>query len=163
VNSAEGNTIAAAEHTMAMLLSLSRNIPAADASLRQGEWRRGDFVGVEVYNKTLGVIGLGKIGREVARRCRGLGMRGLASGAFVTPEQAERAGVELVDLEELLRRSDYISLHTPLTRETRGMLGERQFAMMQPGVRIINCARGGIVDEDALLRAVESGHVAGAA
>jgi D-3-phosphoglycerate dehydrogenase len=163
VNSAEGNTIAAAEHTVAMLLSLSRNIPAADASLRRGEWRRGDFVGVEIYNKTLGVVGLGKIGREVARRCRGLGMRVLASDAFVTPEQAERAGVELVALEELLQRSDYISVHTPLTRETRGMLGEQQFAMMQPGVRVINCARGGIVDEAALLQAVESGRVAGAA
>jgi D-3-phosphoglycerate dehydrogenase len=118
---------------------------------------------VEVYNKVAGVIGLGNTGREVARRCRGLGMRVLALDPFVTPEQAERTGVELVDLEELLRRSDYISVHTHLTPQTRGMLGERQFAMMRPGVRIINCARGGIVDEAALQQALESGHVAGAA
>jgi D-3-phosphoglycerate dehydrogenase / 2-oxoglutarate reductase len=163
VNSAQGNTTAAAEHAVAMLLSLSRKIPAADASLRRGEWRRGDFVGVEVYNKVVGVIGLGNTGREVARRCRGLGMRVLALDPFVTPEQAERAGVELVELEDLLRRSDYISVHTHLTPQTRGMLGERQFAMMRPGVRIINCARGGIVDEAALQQALEAGHVAGAA
>jgi len=163
VNSAEGNTIAAAEHTVAMLLSLARKIPAADASLRRHEWRRSDFVGVEVTNRTVGIIGLGKIGREVARRCRGLGMRVLAADAFVTPEQAERVGVELVSLEELLARSDYISVHTPLTRETRGLIGEGQFERMRPGVRIINCARGGIIDEEALARALQSGRVAGAA
>jgi D-3-phosphoglycerate dehydrogenase len=163
VNSAEGNTIAAAEHTVAMLLSLARKIPAADASLRRHEWRRSEFVGVEVTNRTAGIIGLGKIGREVARRCRGLGMRVLAADSFVTPEQAERVGVELVGLEELLRRSDYISVHTPLTRETRGLIGEKQLEMMRPGVRIINCARGGIIDEVALADALQSGHVAGAA
>jgi D-3-phosphoglycerate dehydrogenase len=163
VNSAEGNTTAAAEHTVAMLLSLSRKIPAADASLRRHEWRRGEFLGVEVTGKTLGIVGLGRIGREVARRCRGLGMRLVATDEYVTPEQAERLGVELVELNELLRRADYITVHTPLTRETRGLIGAPQFQLMRDGVRLINCARGGIVDEAALHEALQRGKVAGAA
>jgi D-3-phosphoglycerate dehydrogenase / 2-oxoglutarate reductase len=163
VNSPEGNTMAAAEHTVAMLLALSRKIPDAVRSLRGGEWKRSQFVGVEVYNKVLGVIGFGKIGREVARRCRGLGMQVLAHDAFVAPEVARREGVDMVDLPELYGRSDYISIHAPLTRDTRGMVDEGAFAAMKDGVRIVNCARGGIVDEGALLRALESGKVAGAA
>lgn len=162
VNSPEGNTMAAAEHTVAMLLALSRKIPAAVESLRRGEWKRSQFVGVEVYNKVLGVVGFGKIGREVARRGRGLGMQVLASDAFVSPEVAEREGVRLVELDELYRRSDYITVHTPLTRETRGMIGDAAFAQMRDGVRILNCARGGILDEAALLRALDSGKAAGA-
>ncbi len=163
VNSPEGNTIAAAEHTVAMLLALSRRIPDATASLRHGEWKRSKFVGVEVYNKTLGVIGLGKIGREVARKCRGLGMQVVAHDAFVNPEAARRDGVELVELPELYRRSDFITVHTPLTKDTRGLVGDAAFAQMRDGVRVVNCARGGIIDEQALLRALESGKVAGAA
>lgn len=163
VNSAQGNTIAAAEHTVAMLLALARRIPAADASIRRGEWRRSDFIGVEVYDKTLGVIGLGNTGREVARRCQGLGMCVLAVDPFLTPERAERIGVELVDLDTLLASSDFVSVHIHLTPQTRGMLGEEAFAKMRPGARIINCARGGIVDEAALSRGLESGRIAGAA
>jgi D-3-phosphoglycerate dehydrogenase / 2-oxoglutarate reductase len=163
VNSPEGNTIAAAEHTVALLLSMSRKIPDATASLRCGEWKRSKFIGVEVYNKTLGIIGFGKIGREVARRARGLGMRILASDVFVTPELAHREGAELVDLPELYRRADYITVHTPLTRDTRGLLGAEAFVQMRDGVRIINCARGGIVDEQALLTALDTGKVTEAA
>jgi D-3-phosphoglycerate dehydrogenase len=163
VNSPEGNTIAAAEHTVAMLLALSRKIPAAAQSLREGEWARGRFVGTEVYQKTLGVIGFGKIGREVARRARGLGMQVLASDVFVSPEQASREGVELVDLPALLARADYVTVHVPLTRDTRGLLGEEEFRMMKRGARLLNCARGGIVDEKALLAALEAGQLAGAA
>lgn len=163
VNSPEGNTIAAAEHSIAMLLSLSRRIPAAAASLAAGEWKRSRFVGVEVYNKTLGVIGFGKIGREVARRGRGLGMRVLAADAYVSEEMARREGVELVELPELYSRADFITVHTPLTRDTRGLLNDAAFAQMKEGVRVINCARGGIIEEAALMRALEDGKVAGAA
>lgn len=163
LNSAQGNTIAAAEHTVAMLLALARKIPAAAASLRAGEWKRGKFVGNEVYRKTLGVIGFGKIGREVARRAIGLGMHVIASDVFLTPEQAEHEGVELAELPELLPRCDYLTVHVPLTRDTRGLLADAEFAQMKPGVRIINCARGGIIDEAALLRALDAGQVAGAA
>jgi len=163
VNSPEGNTIAAAEHTIALLLALSRKIPQATASLRAGEWRRTDFVGVEVYNKTLGIVGFGKIGREVARRARGLGMRVIATDLYVNPELAAREHVELVPLETLLRTADYVSLHTPLTRETANLLDRDTLALLKPGARVINCARGGLIDEEALLAALESGHVAGAA
>jgi D-3-phosphoglycerate dehydrogenase len=164
VNSPEGNTIAAAEHTIAMLLALSRKIPDAMAAVREGRWKqRSLFIGVEIYNKTLGVIGLGKIGREVARRARGLGMQVLGSDLFVSSDQAKQLGVELVELPELIRRAEYITVHTPLTRETRGLLGDAQFAQMKRGVRILNCARGGIIDEAALVRALEEGIVAGAA
>lgn len=163
VNSPEGNTIAAAEHTVAMILALSRKIPAASRSLRAGEWQRSAFVGVEVYNKTLGIIGFGKVGREVARRAHGLGMRVIASDLYVSPEQAQRDNVDLVELDELLASSDYLSLHVPLTRETTNLLDREAFARMRDGVRIINCARGGLVDEDALLEALESGKAAGAA
>jgi D-3-phosphoglycerate dehydrogenase len=163
VNSPEGNTVAAAEHTVAMLTGMARRVPDAVASVRRGEWRRSQFVGLELYNKVIGVIGFGKIGREVTRRCTGLQMQVLASDAYVTPEIAEREGAELVDLQELYRRADFITVHTPLTRETRGLLNDDAFAQMKDGVRIINCARGGIVDEAALLRALESGKVAAAA
>ncbi len=163
INSPEGNTMAAAEHTVALLMAQSRKIPDAVASLRAGEWKRGKFLGVEVCNKTIGVVGFGKIGREVARRCLGLGMKVLASDAFVTAELVRREGAELVELAELFRRADYITVHTPLNRETRGMLGPTSFSMMKDGVRILNCARGGIIDESALLAALNSGKVAGAA
>ncbi|MBM3457098.1 MAG: phosphoglycerate dehydrogenase, partial [Armatimonadetes bacterium] len=162
VNSPEGNTVAAAEHTIAMLFALSRKIPDATASLRRGEWARREFVGVEIYNKVLGVVGFGKIGREVARRGRGLGMVVVAADSYVTPELARREGVELVELDELYRRADYVTVHTPLTRETRGLIGRPAFQAMKPGVRLLNCARGGIIDEAALLDALNTGQVAGA-
>jgi D-3-phosphoglycerate dehydrogenase len=163
VNSPEGNTIAAAEHTIALMLSMSRNIPTAHASLTQGEWKRSKFVGVEVYGKTLGVIGLGKIGREVAKRARGLEMQVLGVDPFISPEQAERLGIQLTEMEELIAKSDYITVHVPMTRETRGLLNRDRFAKMKRGVRIINCARGGIVSQEDLAQALKDGVVAGAA
>lgn len=161
-NSPEGNTIAAAEHTWALLLAVARNIPAANASMKAGEWKRSAFVGVELLNKTLGVLGLGKIGAEVAARARAFGMKVLANDPFVSAEQAERLGVELVELSDLLARSDFITLHVPLTKDTRGLLNAETLSQVKPGVRIINCARGGVVDEAALAEAIESGRVAAA-
>jgi len=163
LNSPEGNTIAATEHTIALLLALARRIPDAYESMRRGEWKRSKFVGVELYNKVLGIIGLGKIGAEVARRAHALGMRLIAFDPFIAAEHAERLGVELVSREELLARSDYITIHAPLTRDTRGLIGKPELEKVKRGVRIINTARGGIVDEGALAEAVKSGVVAGAA
>jgi D-3-phosphoglycerate dehydrogenase len=162
-NSPEGNTIAATEHTLALLLAVSRNVPQADASLRAGRWERSKFVGVELYNKTLGVIGLGKIGAEVARRALALGMRVIANDPFVSGELAQRLGVEMVELPELLRSADYLTLHVPVTKETRYLLGRDEFVQMKDGVRIVNCARGGVIDEAALAEAVGAGKVAAAA
>lgn len=161
VNSPQGNTIAAAELTIAMMLALARNIPQADASLRAGKWERKRFVGTEVYDKTLGVIGLGKIGGEVARRARGLEMRVLAYDPFATEESAQQAGAKLASLDEIYAQSDFITLHVPLNDQTRGMIGAAQIARMKDGVRLINCARGGLVDEQALADGIRSGKVAG--
>jgi D-3-phosphoglycerate dehydrogenase len=163
LNSPEGNTIAATEHTLALLLALSRRIPEAHSSMRKGEWKRSKFVGVELYNKVLGIIGLGKIGAEVARRARALGMRLIAFDPFIPAEHAERLGVELVPLEDLLAGSDYITIHAPLTKDTRGLIGKAELEKAKRGVRIVNTARGGIIDERALAEAVRSGVVAGAA
>lgn len=163
VNSPEGNTIAAAELTVTLLLSLSRNVPQACASMRAGEWKRSKYVGVEVYGKTAGIIGLGKIGREVARRLLGLEMTVLAYDPFLSAEQAEQLGVQLVDLETLYRRADYITVHVPRTRDTAGMIGEAQIAMMKDGVRLINVARGGILSEAALWAGLQAGKIAGVA
>jgi D-3-phosphoglycerate dehydrogenase len=163
VNSPEGNTIAAAELTVAMLLSLARNIPQADASMRQGRWERKQFLGTEVYGKTLGVLGLGKIGGEVARRARAFEMDVVAYDPFATEEKAADFGASLVSLEDLYRESDFISVHVPLNDQTRGMVSGEQFEIMKKGVCIINCARGGIVDESALAAAIRSGKVSGAA
>ncbi len=163
MNTPGGNNVTTAEHTITLLLALARHIPQANASLRAGEWRRSDFVGTEVYRKTLGIIGIGNIGSIVADRARGLKMKVIAYDPFITEEAATKLGIELVTLEELYERSDFISVHTPLTDDTRGLVGDDAFAKMRPGVRIINCARGGIVDEAALARALESGRVAGAA
>ncbi|HET6386918.1 MAG TPA: phosphoglycerate dehydrogenase [Armatimonadota bacterium] len=163
VNSPEGNTIAATEHTLALILSLARSIPQAAASLSNGEWKRSRFVGVELYHKTLGILGFGKIGREVARRALGFEMRVLAYDPFVLPEHAQRLGVQLVEKDELLQRSDFVTIHLPLNAGTRHSISETEFALVRPGFRLVNCARGGIVDEDALLSALESGRVAGAA
>ncbi|MEW6510015.1 MAG: phosphoglycerate dehydrogenase [Bacteroidota bacterium] len=163
MNTPGGNTVSAAEHTVSLLLSLVRNIPQAHMSLARGEWERKKFTGTEVLEKTLGVVGLGKIGREVAARCQGLGMKVIGYDPLLAPEAAAKAGIEPVSLDELYRRSDIITVHTPLTAETRGLLNDNTLARCKKGVRVINCARGGIVDEAALLRALESGQVAGAA
>lgn len=162
VNAPTGNILAVAEHTLALLLALARRIPQADASLKRGEWRRRDFMGVQVRGKTLGIVGLGRVGTEVARRALALGMRVLAHDPFVSPERAQRLGVEMVSLERVLAEADFLTLHTPLTEDTRRLIGRRELARMKRGAYLINTARGGVVDEEALLEALEEGHLAGA-
>ncbi len=163
VNAPAGNTTSAAEHTIAMMLALARHIPQANARLKAGEWRRQDFMGTELRNKILGIVGLGNIGSEVARRAKGMEMRLIAYDPFASVEYAGNLGVTLVELPHLLREADFITVHTPLNDKTRGLIGAKQLAMVKPSARIINCARGGIIDEEALYRAVEGGKVAGAA
>ncbi|MCS6815130.1 MAG: phosphoglycerate dehydrogenase [Cyanobacteria bacterium] len=163
VNSPEGNTIAAAEHAIAMMLALSRYIPEANQSVKAGEWKRTAFVGVEVYKKTLGIVGLGKIGAHVATVARAMGMRLLAYDPYVSTERAEQLGCRLVDLDLLLRESDYVTLHIPKTPETQHLINADAIATMKPTARIINCARGGIIDEAALAEALKAGKIAGAA
>jgi D-3-phosphoglycerate dehydrogenase len=163
VNAPTGNTIAAAEHTMALMLALLRHVPAADASVRRGEWERGRHTGQELRGKTLGIIGLGKIGKAVARRAVGFEMRVITSDPYLTQDQASEFGAKLVGLPELLHRSDVITVHTPLNARTRGLLGRAELDATRPGAFILNVARGGIVDEAALADAVASGHLAGAA
>jgi D-3-phosphoglycerate dehydrogenase len=163
VNSPEGNTLAAAELAVALLLALARKIPQADASLRAGKWERKKFVGTEIYGKTIGIVGLGKIGRSVAQRMKSFETDVIAYDPFATEESARRLGVALVSLVELYKRSDFITLHVPLNNETRGMIGAEQIAAMKDGVRLVNCARGGIVDEAALADAIRSGKVGGVA
>lgn len=163
VNAPTGNAVAVAEHTIALMFALARNIAQADCTMKAGVWEKKRLHGIEVRGKTLGLIGLGRAGSAVAKRAQGLEMSVVAYDPFVSEESASRAGVRLVTFEQLLRTADFASFHTPLTDLTRGMLGEREIAVMKPGVRIINCARGGLIDEAALLSALESGHVAGAA
>ncbi len=163
MNTPAGNTISTAEHTMSMILSLSRNIPQANASTKKGEWKRSQFMGVELYNKTLGIVGFGRIGSEVAKRALSFGMKILTFDPFLSKEVAEELGVEVVELKPLLERADYITVHTPLTDETKHMISTDQFALMKKGVRVINCARGGIIDENALVVAIKEGKVIGAA
>ncbi|MBO6575402.1 MAG: phosphoglycerate dehydrogenase [Rhodothermales bacterium] len=163
INAPAGNTISTAEHTVAMLMSLARQIPAANASLRSGAWERKKFSGSEVFEKTLGVIGVGKIGQAVAERMQSFGMRIVGFDPVLSPEVAERLGIELVDLEEMYRRADYITVHTPLNDATRGLLNADTLSRCKPGVGLVNCARGGIIDEADLLEALESGQVGGAA
>jgi D-3-phosphoglycerate dehydrogenase len=163
VNAPTGNTVAAAEHTMALMLALHRRIPAADASIRAGEWERGRHTGAELRGKTLGIIGLGKIGKAVARRANGFEMRVVAHDPYLTAEQAAEHGAKLVGLLELLGRADVITVHTPLTPQTRGLIGRGEIEAMKPGARLLNVARGGIVEEAALADALVSGHLAGAA
>jgi D-3-phosphoglycerate dehydrogenase / 2-oxoglutarate reductase len=163
MNSPLGNSVTTAEHAISMMTALARHIPAANASLRAGRWERQKFIGTEVCGKTLGVVGLGNIGRIVADRALGLKMKVIGFDPMLTAEAAARIGVELVSLDELLQNSDFITVHTPLTDDTRGMIGAAAFARMKKGVRIINCARGGIVDEAALVEALRSGKAAGAA
>jgi D-3-phosphoglycerate dehydrogenase len=163
VNAPQGNTIAAAEHTIALLMALARHIPQADASMRAGKWDRKSYVGTEVRGKTLGVIGLGPIGSEVARRGVGLDMRVLGHDPYVAEERTRSLGAEPADFETLIAVADFISVHVPMTAATKGMISTEQFVRMKDGVRLLNVARGGIIDEAALAAAVQSGKVAGAA
>ena len=163
VNAPIGNTVAAAEHTMALMLALARNVPQAYASMKAGEWRRSAFMGIEVRNKTLGIIGLGRVGSEVARRAAAFGMRLIAYDPFVSPDLAARLGVAVMSLEELLPQADFVTLHTPLTAGTHHLISAPRLALMKPGARLINVARGELVDDDALLDALAGERLAGAA
>jgi D-3-phosphoglycerate dehydrogenase / 2-oxoglutarate reductase len=163
MNTPFGNSITTAEHAITLMLALARQIPAADASTQAGKWEKNRFMGVEITGKTLGVVGCGNIGSIVADRAHGLRMKVVAYDPFLSPERAIDLGVEKVELDELLRRADFITLHTPLTDKTRNIIDARAMTLMRPGVRIVNCARGGLVDEKALRAALDSGHVAGAA
>lgn len=164
LNAPTGNTLAAAEHAVAMMCALARNVPAADASMRAGKWERSKFMGFELRDKTLGLLGLGKIGFEVARIAgQGLQMQVIAHDPLVTAERAEQAGVELVDLDTLVRRSDVLSVHVPLNEQTRSVIDATRLRQMKKGARLLNVARGGIIDEQALADALRDGHIAGAA
>ncbi len=163
MNTPFGNSITTAEHAIALMFALARQLPEADASTQAGKWEKNRFMGVEVTGKTLGLIGCGNIGSIVATRALGLKMKVVAFDPFLTPERAVELGVEKVELDELLKRADFITLHTPLTDQTRNILSRENLAKTKKGVRIINCARGGLIDEAALKDALESGHVAGAA
>jgi D-3-phosphoglycerate dehydrogenase len=163
VNAPDGNSIAAAEHAIALMFALARNIPQAHASLSAGKWERKKFMGVEVTGKTLGVVGMGRIGRHVAQRARGLDMQVVVYDPYISGDLAEQVGVEICELDELLAQADFVTIHVPKAPSTIGLIGERELALMKPSARLINCARGGIVDEDALYDALASGKVAGAA
>jgi len=163
MNTPFGNSITTAEHAVAMLFALAREIPQADQSTQAGKWEKNRFMGVELAGKTLGLIGCGNIGSIVADRAHGLKMKVIAYDPFLSPERAVDLGVEKAELDELLTRADFITLHTPLTEQTRGILSREALAKTKPGVRIVNCARGGLIDEAALKEGLDSGHVAGAA
>ena len=163
MNTPAGNTISTAEHTFSMMLALSRNIAQANSSMKKGEWKRSKFMGVELYNKVLGIVGFGRIGSEVAKRALSFGMKVLAYDPFLSKQIAESIGVQISELNNVLEKSDYITVHTPLTDETRHMISDKEFGIMKKGVRIINCARGGIIDELALARAIKEAKVGGAA
>ena len=158
-----GNALSAAEHTLALIFALARKIPQAVQSLKSGKWEKKKFIGVELNNKVLGIIGLGRIGSIVADRAIGMKMKVIAYDPYVSPEVAEKKGVELVTLEELYKKADFITIHTPLTKETYHLIDEKAFSLMKNGIYIINCARGGIIDEEALYKAMISGKVLGAA
>jgi len=163
MNTPQENAIAAAEHTIAMMFAISRKIPQATASMKAGKWEKKKFMGVELYNKTLGIVGIGVIGTVVVDRARGLKMKVIAFDPYISKEAAEKKGVDLVSLDELLARSDFITVHTPLTEETRNLIDKKAFEKMKKGVIVINCARGGIINEKDLHDAIKSGKVAGAA
>jgi D-3-phosphoglycerate dehydrogenase len=164
MNTPGGNTVSTAEHTLTLLLALARHIPAADASTKQGKWERGKFVGTQLAGKTLGIIGLGRIGREVARRAAAFDLTVLGYDPFLAPDRAAQLGIESVpDLDQLLPRCDFLSVHTPLTAETQDLLGARELARLRRGAFVLNCARGGIINEEALAEALRTGHLAGAA
>jgi D-3-phosphoglycerate dehydrogenase len=163
MNTPGGNTVSTAEHSFSMLMALARKIPQAHASMKAGKWDKKSFEGVELHNKTLGIIGMGRIGGEVARRAIAFGMRVLAYDPFLSMSRAKALQVEVVELDELYKRSDFITVHTPVTEQTRYMINKDTIAKMKKGVRLINCARGGIINEKDLYDAIKSGHVAGAA
>jgi D-3-phosphoglycerate dehydrogenase / 2-oxoglutarate reductase len=163
MNTPGGNTVSTAEHTMALMLALSRNVAKADASLKAGKWDRNKFTGTQLGGKTLGVVGLGRIGLAVAKRAQGFDMRVVGFDPFLSPERAAEHGIESLPLDELWGRCDYITVHTPMSAETRDIIGVDALSKVKPGVRIVNCARGGLVDETALLAALDAGKVAGAA
>ncbi len=163
INAPDGNTITTCEHSFAMMMALARHIPQAYAKTIGGTWDRKSFLGVELRNKTLGVLGMGRIGSEVAKRAKVFGMSILGYDPFLTEERAEKLGIKLASVDEIVRNADFMTVHTPLTPETRHMIGKEQFAVMKKGMRIVNCARGGIIDELALVDAVNEGIVAGAA
>lgn len=163
MNTPSGNTISTAEHTFSMLMALARNIPQAHTSVKSGKWNRKQFQGVELYNKTLGIVGMGRIGSEVARRAISFGMRVFAYDPYLSMSRAKSLQVELVELDELLPQCDFITVHMPLTNETRGLINAKAFARMKQGVRVLNCARGGLIVEADLIDAVKAGKVAGAA
>jgi D-3-phosphoglycerate dehydrogenase len=163
VNSPEGNTVAASEHTVGMLMALARHIPEGDATLKSGQWARSKLMGVEVYGKTLGIVGFGRIGRRVAKTCLALEMKVNVFDPFLSKTMAEELGVGLVSFDEILETSDFVTIHAPKTRETQNLFNADAFARCKPGLRIVNCARGGIIDEQALIEALQKGIVAGAA
>src|SRR5712691_1652757 len=163
MNAPDGNTITTAEHTIALLVALARSVAQANQSLKAGNWKRKQFIGVELQGKTLGIIGLGRIGRAVAARARAFGMKIVGHDPFIAPDQARDLEIEAAPLDEVFARADFLTVHTPLTAETRGIVGPEAFKKMKRGVRVINCARGGLVDEAALYEAIKSGIVAGAA
>ena len=163
VNTPNGNTISTAEHTFAMMSSLMRNIPQANISLKNNEWNRAYFSGSELYGKTLGIIGFGRIGSEIAKRAKVFGMNVMVFDPFLNEEKADSEGVLNTTFNEVLAGSDIITVHTPLNQHTKWLLNKDTISITKPGVRLINCARGGIIKESALLEALETGHVAGAA
>ena len=165
MNTPDANTLSTAEHTVSLMMSMARHVPAADASIRSGKWEKGKFLGCQLTGKTLGVIGLGRIGREVTRRASlGLGMRVIGFDPVMAPAAISQLGIETApSVDSLLPHCDFITVHTPLTDETRDMIGAKQLALLPKGARVINCARGGIINEPALADALKSGHVAGAA
>ena len=162
VNAPTSNVVSAAELAITQMLSLARHVPAAHQSLSGGQWKRSSFTGVELFEKTIGIIGLGRIGALVAERLAGFGAQLIGYDPYVQPARAAQLGVELVDVDELFRRSDFITIHIPKTPETEGMVSDEQFALAKPSLRIVNASRGGIIDEEALLRALTSGAIAGA-
>jgi len=162
-NAPAGNTIAAAELTMALLISVARKIPAAESSLRSGDWDREAFEGVELRGKTLGLIGAGRIGSEVGIRCKAFEMGVIAYDPYLSPTRADELGIEMVGLEEVIERGDFISIHVPLTDETKGIISPQALSQMKPTAFVVNASRGGVVDESALAKALHNGDIAGAA
>jgi D-3-phosphoglycerate dehydrogenase / 2-oxoglutarate reductase len=163
VNAPTANLVSATEHTFALLLALARAVPAADASMKRGEWDRQTWVGTELHGKTMGIVGLGRIGQRVAARARAFELRILAVDPLLDPGLAAELGVEPVELDEMLAAADIVSFHTPLTPDTRHLLDAARIARMRPGALVVNCGRGGVIDEEALLAALETGHLGGAA
>ncbi len=163
MNTPGGNTITTAEHTIALMFAIARKIPQANASMSRGEWEKKRFMGVELFNKTLGIIGLGKIGTEVAKRAQGLGMQVIAYDPFLSEEMSKKMGVKKMDIQDVLRQADFITIHTPLTAETKNIINSETIKIMKNGVYIINCARGGIINEKDVYDALESGKIAGVA